>query len=492
MKAPHLTSILVGFFYITITGVVLTEACSISDEQLFEDRKAKSIAIAEGTNLACGDYFDLSNETFDQLSVWSNVGVGKFATKKSIDEYFSIVLAPGGGCQNAFGYQLTKLVDEAYPESFEQVDTDKYTMHYKVDAYFTQLFPFDGSNWAAITRGHHFIGTYTYKPCSTIIDYLVTEDLGGEVVQVGNDYNPSQTPSEVCGLMAYTQSVFYQREGFYPSNITGYNFLDPLGFVECIAYVNATMHTTGCGTPLVDHKFNCWVRHMITYLTEGASPVHAHHWARLDYNPTKCLDSCLPVTATCQPNADPVPGNRVKEDGTFEYFCKCKEGYKGDGVTSPCVPVNCTKDSNCKPHNAAYCDIETGLCMAKDTFEWDSLQGKGLCPEGFKTWYNTTTNRHDCIRNDKCWSNRECLQPPPRVRCTYPGNLASPFGICTCNPGFLGDFDLDCACPTEKNMTDAAPQFKVCLAQGECSLDSHCKEGETCSSSQYDVIGTCQ
>jgi len=293
--------------------------------------------------------------------------------------------------------------------------------------------------------------------------------------------------------MSVAQNKYFAEEGYNPANVTGFDFFDPNGFADCFAY-HAFLTAKGavCGTNLVDHTAGCFLRHILTYLTNGASPGHANHWAKLSHGNTKCLDTCEPVLATCHPNANPIPGNTINQQAaTFDYFCRCPVGFAGNGVDA-CDPVTCVVDSDCKPNRASYCDSSDGLCKPLDTFSWNPLLGKAECPEGHKAWYNTTTDRFDCVRTDKCWDVRECPQEPPRVSCVYPGNLASPFGVCQCNPGYDGGYGVECTCPEEKEEEDVSDQFKVCLAHGECTTDDHCEHDMTCSSSHYNEIGLCQ
>jgi hypothetical protein len=293
--------------------------------------------------------------------------------------------------------------------------------------------------------------------------------------------------------MAAAQAKFRDEQGYNPANITGFNFGVSGGLADCYAY-HAYLIAKGdiCGTVDTDHTPTCMYRHMLTYLGIGASPVHAAHWAKDTYGNPKCVDRCVDVLATCHPDADPIPGNTIDiASSSLSYYCQCPIGYAGDGVNT-CDPITCTKDSDCKPNRATYCDTIDGLCQPMDTFQWDRVNGVGVCPDGFKAWYNITTGVFDCIRNDKCWNVNHCLQQPSRVTCQYIGNLASPFGNCICNPGYEGGFDIECSCPSDKQEKEVSNGFHVCLGYGECTMDEHCSSGQTCSSPEYDIIGQCQ
>ena len=466
--------------------------CLTSPEDLDAARRETVIAIQNSPNLNCVDFEPFLTNYLETDASWYNPGVGIFSGHVDIREYYYLVQeGVPGVCGSVIG-QAGQLITTPMPTSIEQIGENSYAGNWRVDASFA---PIPTGGFAVKTYGHYFEGYYNFSECSAKANYFVTTDKGNEVIYVGNVIGAAQQLDAVtwCGIMAGAQGKYWGEVGTDPALVTGFNFTDPVGFVDCLIY-HAGLEAKGdvCGTSLVDHSPECFLRHMLTSFAPGASATHAPHYAKLSAGNTKCLDQCTDVLATCHANADPIPGNRVlRDEGHFEYFCQCPIGYKGDGVTS-CDPVTCTSDSNCKTSKGSYCDSNDGLCKPLDSFTWNRITGEAECPEGYKAWYNISTSRFDCIRNDRCWSARECPQQPPRVSCQFPGNLANPIGICQCNAGYEGGFDIECTCPSGKVEVSVAPGFKVCLGSGECVLDGNCSTGQTCSSESMAEIGQCQ
>lgn len=479
-------------FFIALTAFALAHGQSLHD-----NRTTTIIEQQIASNKNCGDFRAFSKRRIEVDATWANPGIGSFVGNQSIDEYYQLVLPVGGGCGNAFGFQLVRLDSTPLPESITQVGPNSYEAYYHIDGYWNQLPPFDGSNWGVVSKGHLFKGFYNFTEDSDKLNFLITEDLGAEILYVGDVIaSPGQNdPFQYCGLISIAQEIYQAREGYYPDNVTGFDLRSDAGFLDCLTYHTFLINKGDpCGTNLVDHTPGCHQRHLITYLSNGASKAHATHWAKLDHDPVKCLDTCLDVVANCSANAESIPSHRITETGKFEYYCICPVGYKGDALASGsgCTPVNCTKDADCKSSKGSYCDSGDNICKSLESYEWNRETGEAECPDFHKEWVNTTTGQFECIRTDKCWSTRECPQQPSRVSCQYPGNLASPYGVCLCNPGYDGGFHLSCDCLTGKNETTVAGGFKACLAPGECTLDSHCDGGETCSSDNFNVIGACQ
>lgn len=478
-------------------AVAAVAGCAMSASELDAARRATIVSIENSPNLNCGDFRTSLETDVEQDATWFNPGVGAFVGRDGIDEYYQLVLPPGGGCGNAIGFQVAKLETTPFPASIVQTGDNEYQGNWRVDASFVPLPPFDGNTWGVTSRGHYFRGLYNFTECSAKVNYYVTYDLDREVLYVGNVLAaaPPTDPVQWCGVMAAAQTKYQAIQGYNPVNITGFDFTVPNGFADCVAY-HAYLLAKGdlCGTPQVDHTVQCFFRHMLTYLGNDAGPAHVHHWAKQDANHTntKCIDRCAGLLATCHADADPIPGNTINlTENELDYYCQCPVGWEGDGVTS-CDRVNCTGESDCKPNQYTTCDANDGICQPMSSFFWDRTHGEGDCPVGYKPTNNATDHRFYCIRNDKCWDHHDCLQPPDRVNCEYLGNLASPFGACQCHAGYQGGFDVDCTCSANRTETNAGPGFKVCLGSGECTIDDHCNAGETCSSSYYNEIGACQ
>lgn len=474
--------------------VVIFANCSQSPEELDEARRATVVAIQNSPNLNCGDFRTFLNDSLEEDCVWFNPAVGTFIGHTGIDEYYQLILPPGGGCGNALGFQVAKLETTPIPTSIEQTGEDAYEGNWRVDPHFVPLPPFDGNSWAVISRGQYFHGFYNFTECSAKINYFITYDLDRELLYVADTFgSATQTdPLQWCGIMAAAQGKYHGEEGYNPVNITGFDFEIPTGFTDCLTY-HAYLVAKGdiCGTPDTDHTPSCFLRHMLTYLGNGASPVHAQHWAKESYDNPKCVDRCVDVLATCHEDADPIPGNTINiAENSLDYYCQCPIGWEGNGVNS-CDPINCTSESDCKPNQYTTCDTENEICQPMSSFYWDRVEGEGDCPTGYKATNNASEHRFYCLRDDKCWTNYDCLQQPTRVNCEYPGNLASPFGICLCHAGYEGGFDVSCTCPANRTEVNAGPGFKVCLGSGECTIDDHCVS-ENCSSEDYNVIGQCQ
>lgn len=483
-------------FLFVCFGCVLVSACSMSAEDLDEARRASVVAIQNSPNLNCGDFRAVLEANVEEDAVWFNPGVGAFIGHAGIDEYYQLVIPPGGGCGNALGYQLAKLETTPLPTSIEQTGSNSYEGNWGVDVHFGALPPFDGNTWAITSRGHYFHGFYNFTECSEKVNYFITYDLDYELLYVGNVLAaaPPSDPLQWCGIMAAAQAKFHAIQGFNPVNITGFDFETPGGFADCIAY-HTYLETKGdiCGTPQVDHTTTCFLRHMLTYLGNDAGPVHVHHWAKQDANHTntKCVDRCVDVLVTCHHDADPIPGNTINiAENSLDYYCQCPIGWEGNGVNS-CEKVDCTGESDCKPNQYTTCDIDNDICQPMSSFYWDRVDGEGECGSGYTASNNASEHRFYCLRDDKCWSNYDCTQQPARVNCEFPGNLASPFGVCKCHAGYQGGFDVDCTCPTGRTEANAGPGFKVCLGSGECTINEHCIS-QNCSSGDYNVIGQCQ
>lgn len=463
--------------------------CSMTPEELDTARRETVVAIQNSPNLNCVDFEDFLTDHLEPTASWYNPGVGVFSGHIGIREYYYLVqkVVPGV-CGSVIG-QVGQLDTTPIPTSIEQVSGNAYEGNYGVDAHFGAL-PAPAVGWYINSYGHYFKGYFNFSECSSKANYFVTNDEGFEVLYVGDTLGGSQQvdPFTWCGVLLGAQQKYWFEVGTDPALVTGFNFTDfNAGFGDCVGFhVGLTIKGDLCGTNLVDDTAGCRLRHALTSFAPGASATHAPHWAK---DSTKCIDRCLDVLPTCHANANPIPGNRVlRDEGKFEYFCQCPIGYKGDGVNT-CDPVTCVADTDCKPSRASYCD---GVCKPRDSFTWNREIGEAECAEGRQAWYNVSAGAFDCIRDDRCWDVRECPQQPSRVSCQYPGNLANPVGVCLCNAGYEGGFDIDCTCPSGKTETNVSPGFKVCLASGECTMNGHCDAEKTCSSTSVNEIGQCQ
>lgn len=472
-----------------IAGIFGT--CSMSVEELDAARRETVVAIQESPNLNCLEFETFLTNHLETYAKWYNPGVGVFSGHVGIREYYYLVQeGVPGVCGSIIG-QVGALVTTPIPTSVEQVSDNAYAGSWGVDGFFAGT----PGAWSVESYGHYFTGYYNFSECSAKANYFVTNDEDYELLYVGDKLGGAQQLDGItwCGIMAGAQGKYWGEVGTDPALVTGFNFSDTNGFVDCLIYHAGLMFKGDvCGTNLVDHTPGCFLRHILTSFAPGGSATHSKHWAKASHGNTKCIDRCVDVVTTCHANADPIPGNRVlRDEGKFEYFCQCPIGYKGDGVTA-CDPVTCTSDTDCKPSKASYCDSNDGLCKPDVSFTWNRVTGEAECSEGRDAWYNISTARFDCIRADRCWDTRECPQQPSRVSCQYPGNLANPVGVCQCNAGYEGGFDIPCTCPTGKTETNVSPGFKVCLAPGECTMDGHCTGGQTCSSGNVNEVGLCQ
>lgn len=476
---------------LSFLGAAFATTCSIPPEQLHQQRLDAFVQMQISPGFTCGQFQDWLNNSVKEGGVFMLPFIGEYRGQDSIFEYYQLTLQPGDGCSNFFGTQFLKLDNTPLPESIVQIDTNVYEGYHITDGFFNPD-PQTGQ-FTVITKGHLTYGKIEFVECSDVIDHWLTGVENNEITEVSVANSAVSTPVEACGLMSFAQSVYAQRFGFYPSNITGFDLLSPTGFPDCIAYwTGIQARGDVCGTPLTTHTIDCINLHMTTFLTEGSRPIHAMHWANESLH-TKCVDFCNPVLATCHPDAASIPRNEINFDsGIIEYFCECPVGWQGDGVTD-CQPVSCTQDWQCDPFQFTFCDTSEGVCKPKDTFEWDRVAGEAFCPDDSDVFYNNGVP--ECTLNWRCNEQWQCRnQDYSEVQCALTGNLATPdLGACVCNYGYEGGYTVPCRCEAPKfERYVNSVQQRVCLDVGECAYDYDCAQGDTCVIPAGEFIGQCQ
>lgn len=489
-----------NFAFLTIFAFLTVAVHSLTPSELHDLRVQRVIETQTASNWDCGTFRAWLNDddvTSEDVK-FCLANIGCYDGRIAISEYYDLALPPGGGCGNFFERQLVRLDAETIAKSVVQSpeNPDIYTGYHTVTGYYGPDFSTPDS-FTVITKGHHSATRAEFIPGTAILKKWATETYGNELIEVSIQADAITKPQDLCGLMSLAQNVYESRFGYYPNNVSGFDLRSSAGSFDCITYW-ATIQAEGddkCGTPLATHSLICPQLHMLTFLGDDAAAVHAQHWAKRGLpTHTKCIDFCLPVLETCHPDANPIPASKINfEQGKIDYFCQCPVGYKGDGVNS-CDPVSCTNSEQCKSPRGSYCDLDAGMCMPIDTYSWDPVKGEAYCPDDHRDYYNSTTKEFECIADFKCWTDKECdIQQTGTVSCQYPGNLASPLGVCVCNPGYEGGYNFTCTCPPEKNEHSVPQNGKVCLASGECTIDGHCSSGQVCGfSNPEDVIGHCQ
>lgn len=503
-----------------------------SEDDLDSLRIQRVIETQTANNWDCGTFRAwLNNDSIiEESASFCLNAIGCYEGRIQISEYYDLALIPSGDCGNALGRRVTRLDGFPIEASIQQSsdDPDIYEGYHTVTAYFAPDFTtFD--EFFIISRANLVFSRVQFVPGTGIIKKWVTDTFGNEIIEVSQQFAAEEDPVALCALMNDTQNLFAFRNGFYPANITGFELISPAGFQDCVDYWNGIKleGQDKCGTPLSTHTLSCSQLHMLTFLGNSAEAVHAEHWGKQGLPAhSKCIDFCLPVLATCDENADPIPNNEVNfEQGVIDYSCRCPDGWKGDGVNS-CEPVTCSFDFQCKGLVASHCDLSqeaqdiveafenqqqgeggeeerflwfnkdhpVGICRQNPSFEWNPVTGRAFCPEDSKIYYNITTKVFECIPDFKCWNKLQCLnQKFNTVSCNYPGNLASPLGVCECNFGYKGGYVIPCTCPEGKVEKRVKWGEKICIEPNQCTKNSHCGVGETCvKDSTESFLGECQ
>lgn len=516
-----------------------SSSTSLSAEELDALRIQRVKETQTANNWDCGTFRAWLN---DDHILQSNASfclndIGCYDGRIQISEYYDLALIPGGGCGNALGRRVTRLDGFPIEGSIHQSadDPDIYEGYHIVTAYFGPDFTtFD--DFFFISKGNLVFSRVQFVPGTGIIKKWATDTFENEIIRVSQQFAAEDDPLVLCSIINDTQNLFTFRYGFYPSNITGFEFITPQGFPDCVNYwTNIQLEGEDkCGTPLATHTLSCSQLHCLTFLGNSAEAVHAEHWGKQGLPAhSKCIDFCLPVLETCDENADPIPDNEVNfEQGVIDYSCRCPDGWKGNGVDS-CEPVTCSFDFQCKGLVASHCDLSqeaqdivdvyqnghddqqqqqgsrgedeerffwlrkdhpVGICRQNPSFSWNPITGRAFCPDDSKIYYNITTRAFECIADHKCWNKLQCVnQKFNTVSCNYPGNLASPLGLCECNFGYEGGYVIPCTCPDGKVEKRVAWGERICIEPNECTKNSHCSLGETCvKNSAQDFLGQCQ
>lgn len=151
-----------------------------------------------------------------------------------------------------------------------------------------------------------------------------------------------------------------------------------------------------------------------------------------------CTDSCVPFCQNCSPNG--FCAGSINIDASVNYFCKCKDGYTGDGHT--CTPNTCTANWQCQsPTYSTTCT--NGICQCANSFEWNTTtaaqQAGAVCACNSSSTLYWNGNVAECIPIGRCRQRWQCPQDYNSVTCIqYGQNAFIPYDTCVCNFGFDG------------------------------------------------------
>ncbi|VDK46117.1 unnamed protein product [Anisakis simplex] len=212
-------------------------------------------------------------------------------------------------------------------------------------------------------------------------------------------------------------------------------------------------------------------------------PIHPHLVTQPP-QPTDVRRSCHDAS-DCHRNA-----HCVVRENSFEYFCECLPGFKGDGVNvcksadecNPTDPQTCHEHAEC-----VYGQVESAfVCKCIQGYVGDGLtctpqarppscdQEPTVCHMNAQCIYNTEQDKHICICQPGSIGDgyNSCeIQDAPRcgrcstfARCVQQENGA---WSCECNPGYQGNGHVCSA------LSSCLDDPSICDPNAECVPGGH-------------------
>jgi len=242
-----------------------------------------------------------------------------------------------------------------------------------------------------------------------------------------------------------------------------------------------------CPFPLRGNTSTCRSLHL--FAAFNVPSVHCPHVSRQS---VPCTDSCLSSCVGCDKNNGFCAGS-INIDASVNYFCKCKDGYTGDGHT--CTPNSCTANWQCpSPTYSTTCT--NGICQCANSFEWNTTtaaqQAGAVCACNSSSTLYWNGNVAECIPIGRCRQRWQCPQDYNSVTCIqYGQNAFIPYDTCVCNFGFDGGFSIGCGCAVGRSIQwSTLYAGNICIAPGQCTDGFQCSSG-VCHISPGQPIGSC-
>lgn len=211
------------------------------------------------------------------------------------------------------------------------------------------------------------------------------------------------------------------------------------------------------------------------------------HCEHTSIDSSMCRDRSNGLCDTCHQFAV-CTGDISTTNFTTSFGCKCKPGFKGDGFN--CVPQNCTASWQCglDPGTGS---CHTGICTCADSFTWDPIRAKCVCPSPNKVFWNNKVAT--CHRPGRCSEDWQCeRQASNEVKCRSVGDNIYVEKACLCNRGFNGGIEYGCVCDGGRKVWSDIDAGNVCIKGTQCTENWHCSGRKICVGANASSFGTCQ